>query len=370
MGEVLVDGVPFMFDETGTKLVKKSTMPAEPSTAPPTAATPLRASVNGEAYVRTKSGNLISRALVEERRAARAKSARMARLAALGRMAGERHRKQPQAPRDELCAFFSRTGACRRGSSCPYKHDASKVAICPGALKPSGCTQPPGTCLLSHKRTPERVPHCVHFVRSGSCRNGDKCLYTHAERISPQTPICRSFARLGWCDAGAGCERRHTWECPDYAETGRCSDRSCRLAHVARAASDAAGEQPAAQPPSAAAPTEDTLFVRDDIAATEAPRKRKQDEQDEGGAQEAGEADEAGAARYYAGVDDAAQDLIPPSGTSRAFAQQRDYIGFDEEEDLASGAGSEPGSPEHYTTDDVSSDTGESDLEVDQSLGA
>ena len=86
--------------------------------------------------------------------------------------------------------------------------------------------------------------------------------------------------------------------------------------------------------------------------------------------QEAGEADEAGAARYYAGVDDAAQDLIPPSGTSRAFAQQRDYIGFDEEEDLASGAGSEPGSPEHYTTDEVSSDTGESDLEVDQSLGA
>ena len=73
MGEVIVDGVKFVFDESGTKLVKKSLAEAQGA-----ASTPLHTSINGEAYIRTKNGNLISQSLVRERRA-RAKGKQLGR---------------------------------------------------------------------------------------------------------------------------------------------------------------------------------------------------------------------------------------------------------------------------------------------------
>lgn len=210
MGEVLVDGVTFVFDESGTKLVKKSVAGAPE-------ATPLHTSVNGHAYVRTKRGNLIARELVAQRRAARA----------------------------ALCAFYTRSGTCRRGARCPYIHDPARVALCPGALKPSGCVN--ARCQMSHTRSAHNAPHCVHFLRSGTCRNGDACPYTHTP-LAPDARVCSAFARLGWCDAGAACTSRHAFECPDYA-AGECRDAACRLAHV--------------RPE----PTPDVLFVRDDSGA-------------------------------------------------------------------------------------------------------
>ena len=63
------------------------------------------------------------------------------------------------------------SGQCRRGLSCPYVHSSTQLAICPGALRPSGCNQPPGLCPLSHTLDPRRVPHCVHFLSTrGQCR--------------------------------------------------------------------------------------------------------------------------------------------------------------------------------------------------------
>lgn len=44
------------------------------------------------------------------------------------------------------------------------------------------------------------------------------------------------FARLGWCDKGKACEQRHTFDCPDFAESGKCDRKGCRLQHVIRAA--------------------------------------------------------------------------------------------------------------------------------------
>ena len=105
-GEVLVDGVPFVFDESGTKLVKRSTLP----TTPPA---PRQASVHGEAYVRTKRGHLISKALVIERRAARAQHERTQRLAALGQQIGRAHQQQRAMQRakapPQLCTYYTRT---------------------------------------------------------------------------------------------------------------------------------------------------------------------------------------------------------------------------------------------------------------------
>ncbi|WFD26587.1 hypothetical protein MNAN1_001570 [Malassezia nana] len=253
--QVMVDGIPFLFDESGTKLIKASLV------APHATTTPRHTSVDGEAYVRTKSGNLISRALVVQRRAARAQQARQKRLAALGQQMGRVHREvraRERAQVREVCTFYTRTGACRRGDRCPFVHDPSRRALCPGALKASGCLLPAGTCLLSHTRTPHNTPHCVHFARTGSCRHGDACMYVHAATAA-DAPLCRPFVYAGWCEQGLACEQRHAKECPDHREKGVCSNATCRLAHPTLA--------PAPAPALASPP--DTLFVRDDAAAAD-----------------------------------------------------------------------------------------------------
>ncbi len=47
--------------------------------------------------------------------------------------------------------------------------------------------------------------------------------------------VCKEFAVLGYCGKGANCNERHVHECPDYANTGACRNRKCRLPHVDRA---------------------------------------------------------------------------------------------------------------------------------------
>lgn len=89
MGEVIIDGVTFTFDASGTKLVKSASRPEIDSSAgagststsetqPPSSSkdalssisnsTPVRASVDGHGFVRTKGGNLISAEYAEQRR--------------------------------------------------------------------------------------------------------------------------------------------------------------------------------------------------------------------------------------------------------------------------------------------------------------
>lgn len=89
-----------------------------------------------------------------------------------------------------------------------------------------------GACDLSHDPTPERVPACLHFLR-GKCTN-PQCRYAHV-RVNPGAPVCRAFASLGFCGKGPQCTERHVHECPNYANTGMCRDKKCRLPHVDRA---------------------------------------------------------------------------------------------------------------------------------------
>lgn len=72
----------------------------------------------------------------------------------------------------------------------------------------------------------------MHFLR-GRCSNPD-CRYAHI-RVTPGAPVCRAFATLGYCEKGAECGERHVHECPDYANTGVCNKKRCRLPHVDRA---------------------------------------------------------------------------------------------------------------------------------------
>jgi hypothetical protein len=122
-------------------------------------------------------------------------------------------------------------GFCRKGPSCRFLHDASKVAICKEFLSKGTCRNGLA-CNLSHQPNAHRCPACIHFVR-GNCNNNE-CRYAHV-KVSSSAPICPAFANLGYCEEGADCPNRHEFECPEYSSKGSCSNPRCRLPHIDRA---------------------------------------------------------------------------------------------------------------------------------------
>ena len=103
--------------------------------------------------------------------------------------------------------------------------------MCKDYLQTGSC--PTGdSCDLSHESIPERTPACLHFLR-GKCSN-PSCRYAHV-RVNPSAQVCKDFAVLGYCSKGAACPERHVHECPDYANTGVCRKPKCHLPHVDRA---------------------------------------------------------------------------------------------------------------------------------------
>jgi len=134
---------------------------------------------------------------------------------------------------DKPCREFTRRGVCLNGLKCRYKHNPDQVSICPKFLSDE-CPLDESSCPLSHKSTPERVPICIHFANGARCRNGSACKYPHI-RLGPKNGVCRDFAVLGYCAKGVDCECQHVRECPDFAATGTCPLKGCRLPHVIRA---------------------------------------------------------------------------------------------------------------------------------------
>ncbi|GAA5824133.1 hypothetical protein JCM11251_001535 [Rhodosporidiobolus azoricus] len=270
--EVVIDGVVFVADARGNKLVRKPD--ADPSTASATAppspslGTPKRTSHLGTTYIRTKTGNLVSLAFARKRKEqaeARkkveeemlAKGERLERLvgviggtqaarnAAAGGARGGRGRgrgrgrggfgansrrtKPPKPKSDKPCRYFQRTGQCSRAHTCPYVHDSTRISICPLFLRPSGCPRPAAQCPLSHTPNAHRSPHCSHFP---SCTR-PSCPYAHVS-VSKDAGVCHEFAEFGWCPRGEECEMRHVRECWRFAETGKCEVKGCREPHVLR----------------------------------------------------------------------------------------------------------------------------------------
>jgi hypothetical protein len=119
-------------------------------------------------------------------------------------------------------------GMCAHGNRCRYTHDPNKIAVCKDFLRSGRCAAG-DACNLSHETTPHRVPACTHFLR-GNCTNPD-CRYAHVA-VNPAALACRAFGTIGYCDKGAECTERHVFECPDYANTGICRNKKCRLPHV------------------------------------------------------------------------------------------------------------------------------------------
>ncbi|KAI9483455.1 MAG: hypothetical protein EXX96DRAFT_536790 [Benjaminiella poitrasii] len=128
------------------------------------------------------------------------------------------------------CGFYTRYGKCPNGARCPFLHDSNRRAICPRFLQ-NRCKKTASTCRLSHTPNPHIMPHCVHFQK-GYCTN-DPCIYMHV-KVSSGAPVCRAFAMEGYCPKGLECDEKHVHVCPEFAETGKCSNANCRLPHVAR----------------------------------------------------------------------------------------------------------------------------------------
>ncbi|KAI8644799.1 hypothetical protein BD408DRAFT_441556 [Parasitella parasitica] len=150
------------------------------------------------------------------------------------------HRRSIKKPRH--CGFFTRYGKCPNGTRCPFVHDTNRRAICPRFLQ-NRCKKAPSECRLSHTPNSHIMPHCVHFQK-GHCTN-DPCMYTHV-LVSKDAPVCRAFAMEGYCPKGLRCDEKHIHVCPEFAETGKCSNANCRLPHVARRTANNRQEKQAA----------------------------------------------------------------------------------------------------------------------------
>ncbi|KAL2870079.1 CCCH zinc finger protein [Aspergillus lucknowensis] len=200
--QIFLNDIPFRVSRGGGKLIRASN---DPNTANNT---PKKVKVAGVTFVRSKNGNL-------------------------HRLGAVTSKRMPSAvkKKDELCQRFTTTGTCYKGPTCRFIHDPNKVAICKDFLQTGKCSAG-SSCDLSHEPSPNRSPACVHFLR-GRCSNPE-CRYAHV-RVTPGALVCRNFATLGYCEKGETCEERHVHECPDYANTGVCGKKSCRLPHVDRA---------------------------------------------------------------------------------------------------------------------------------------
>ncbi|KAF8426308.1 hypothetical protein EV426DRAFT_632115 [Tirmania nivea] len=231
--EVNVGGVRYHVSAGGNKLVKV------PDGVKSATATPKKAVVGGVTFIRSKSGNLWRSGLVK------AKCNTTTRKI-----------KKP-------CKYFTLTGKCQRGLSCPYTHDPDRVAICPRFLLSNSCSEG-DACDLSHDPTPHRVPACVHFLR-GNCSNTN-CRYAHI-RVNPAAQICKAFATEGYCEKGGDCTERHVHECPEFDEKGVCTDKKCKLPHIERAGR----RRMAAAAAAASKPAISTLASSNDSTADESP---------------------------------------------------------------------------------------------------
>ncbi|GMH40274.1 hypothetical protein BSKO_08178 [Bryopsis sp. KO-2023] len=101
-----------------------------------------------------------------------------------------------------LCTSYQKSGVCKWGSGCRYKHDADKVAVCPAWLH-GDCERK--DCKLQHATRPDLMPNCIHYLND-RCHRSD-CPYSHAD-IDSKAPLCSAFS-LGYCPNGSSCPKKH-----------------------------------------------------------------------------------------------------------------------------------------------------------------
>lgn len=99
------------------------------------------------------------------------------------------------------CEFFAKSGWCKWGDDCRYSHVA--LPETPWVGKPG---PPQQRTLLSGSSGAGIV--CKYFAAPGGCKNGDRCPYEHAG-IPAEPELCRFFVKTGWCKWGEECKYIH-----------------------------------------------------------------------------------------------------------------------------------------------------------------
>lgn len=161
------------------------------------------------------------------------------------------------------CPQFTLTGKCTKGGRCPYaRHDTGHLALCKQFLMRNGNCSKGNRCSLSHNPNDHNLPTCTYYLDdkcSSMCGHGHKndfmntidtkgsskkkepteCKFAHPPKLAPGTPeneaqkLCREFAYTGYCTLGSQrCPYVHSYQCPDFSETGSCKVRNCKLMHV------------------------------------------------------------------------------------------------------------------------------------------
>ncbi|KAI1309354.1 Zinc finger CCCH domain-containing protein 3 [Halotydeus destructor] len=103
-----------------------------------------------------------------------------------------------------FCMFYCRFGKCAKGDTCPFLHDANKVAICTRFLR--GRCKDGDQCLFSHKVTPDKMPVCSFFL-DGVCGK-ENCPYRHVN-VGPGAEKCAEFTKFGHCSRYDKCQKLH-----------------------------------------------------------------------------------------------------------------------------------------------------------------
>ncbi|KAG6392445.1 hypothetical protein SASPL_146664 [Salvia splendens] len=111
----------------------------------------------------------------------------------------------PERPSEPTCSFFVKTGKCKFGSTCKFHHPNS-VQIqsiveenINGQLGENKAVQTSFAPALLHnsKGLPIRPGEedCPFYLRTGSCKYGTTCRYSHPDRyvINPQAAIASSL---------------------------------------------------------------------------------------------------------------------------------------------------------------------------------
>lgn len=175
------------------------------------------------------------------------------------------------------CPQFTLTGKCTKGHRCQYaRHDSAHLALCKQFLMRNGVCSRGTRCSLSHTPTDYNLPTCTYYL-DGECsslyghghkeqnpyldpskittaadkkkirksKGKEECKFAHPPKLAPGTSenadrkLCREFAYTGYCTLGSQkCPYVHSYQCPDFTESGSCNIRNCKLMHVNSGAGD------------------------------------------------------------------------------------------------------------------------------------
>ncbi|GAA94048.1 uncharacterized protein L969DRAFT_92980 [Mixia osmundae IAM 14324] len=292
-GSIVINDVTFV--KRGNKLIRArqpggtTVQPVASTSATVGSLTPKRASIQGQQYIRTKTGNLVRAdayaAHVKSQANLKAKRARLDTLVGqLGRVQPSRNRGSTRGKRvprpvitrqkiNSLCPQYTIQGQCTKGLTCPYIHDPTKVSICTRFL--ANKCELGESCLHSHSTDAHRMPHCTHFPR---CNRGRDCPFPHVG-LPADSPICAPFATLGYCEKGLACRERHVRECPEFGIKGTCTRANCKLPHILRRKGPSTSESIVTPSTTASSAPQAELII--DQSASEASEDEIESEVDE-----------------------------------------------------------------------------------------